>query len=172
MPNWCQNTVTITANNTEQKSILSKVAKAAAERKQIFSIFRPMPLEVYRGDLGREEREKYGALNGYDWSMANWGVKLDAEATVDLFDGESLSLSFETAWTAPIALYEYLSQLGFSVDADYYEPGLMFAGVWVNGDDRYYEEEDLTEDFLENDDDGMRLEENHFILNDLEDFED
>jgi hypothetical protein len=30
-------------------------------------------------------------------------------------------------------------ELGFSIRAMYYEPGMAFAGIWDNGDDEYFE---------------------------------
>ena len=56
------------------------------------------------------------------------------------FDGTTLSSSFDSAWSPPVALYEYLVAQGFEVSANYYEPGMDFAGEWVNGDDFYLED--------------------------------
>jgi pentatricopeptide repeat protein len=38
-----------------------------------------------------------------------------------------------------IAFYEKLERMGFQVEAKYYESGMMFAGMYENGCDSYYE---------------------------------
>jgi hypothetical protein len=53
-----------------------------------------------------------------------------------------LHTTFDSAWSPPIAAYEKLMDLGFSVKAGYYEPGMCYAGLWEDGDDDYY---DLSE---------------------------
>ena len=49
------------------------------------------------------------------------------------------TMSFDTAWSPPIGLYERLQVLGFYVRASYFEPGMGFAGRWIDGDDQYYD---------------------------------
>lgn len=138
------------------------MAEAANEGKPIFNLLCPMPDHIFRGDLGQEEREKYGADNWYDWSVANWGTKWDTDAHNSFYDGETLTLSFDTAWAPPIELYDYLIEQDFHILADYYEPGMQFAGIYEDGDDRSYE--DMSDDFLENDADGKLLDETYGIL--------
>lgn len=162
MPNWCYNNVTLKANNVGNRALLKEVAEAANQGKEIFNMLRPMPDHIFRGNLGAEEREQYGANNWYDWSVAHWGTKWDTDAHVSLHDGETLTLNFDTAWAPPIELYEYLVEQGFSVLADYYEPGNSFAGIYEDGDDRSYD--DVSDDFLENDADGKLLDETYGIL--------
>jgi hypothetical protein len=48
-------------------------------------------------------------------------------------------LGFESAWSPPIGAYEKLTDLGFTIRAMYYEPGMAFAGIWEDGQDDYYE---------------------------------
>ena len=48
-----------------------------------------------------------------------------------------MSISFDTAWSPPIQLYDRLVELGYDVDATYFEPGMGFCGVYYNGDDDY-----------------------------------
>src|SRR6056297_741235 len=124
MPNWCYNNVTLRANNVGNRELLKEVATAANEGKEIFNLLRPMPDNIFRGDLGMEERKEHGENNWYDWSVAHWGTKWDTDAQNVFYDGETLTLSFDTAWSPPIELYEYLVEQGFSVLADYYEPGM------------------------------------------------
>jgi hypothetical protein len=90
--------------------------------------------------------KKFGFKNWYDWQVANWGTKWDiCEATITPSDdGYSATLGFDTAWSPPIAAYEKLLDLGFSIRAYYYEPGMCFAGIWEDGVDDFYEYSDMT----------------------------
>ena len=43
--------------------------------------------------------------------------------------------------------YERLTELGFGVEAYYFEPGIAFAGAWTSeGGDDYWEYSDMTPD--------------------------
>ena len=51
----------------------------------------------------------------------------------------SSDLYFESAWAPPTTAYEKMLDLGFLIEATYYEPGMGFVGRWDNGDDDMYE---------------------------------
>ena len=86
--------------------------------------------------------EQYGYPTCFDWCIAHWGTKWDVrnggkclcEATGD----RHLTLTFTSAWSPPLAAYSALEDMGFSIDAFYYEPGVQFAGVYRDGFDDYY----------------------------------
>jgi len=148
MPNWCYNNLSITATNDEQKAMLERVSKAEADDGFI-GMFMPLP-EILKdttspspADLDPELRTKMitetGFDNWYDWQVANWGTKWDPDVQGAEFDGETLSVSFDSAWSPPIGFYEYLVEQGYEVDANYYEPGMDFGGFWVDGDDNFIE---------------------------------
>jgi hypothetical protein len=46
---------------------------------------------------------------------------------------------FDSAWAPPVGAYEKLTQLGFTVGAMYYEPGMAYCGTWDSetGDSEY-----------------------------------
>ena len=48
-------------------------------------------------------------------------------------------MSFDSAWSPPIDAYATLVEMGFSIRAYYYEPGMAFAGIWEDGCDDFYE---------------------------------
>jgi hypothetical protein len=166
MPNWNNNVATLTATTDEQRAILRKVVAAclATDPGEIFAILKPMPTNIFRGDVGDAEREIYGANNWYDWANENWGTKWDTTAQCLSDDGDSVTLFFDTAWSPPIALYNSLVNDGWGIFAYYYEPGMAFAGIYDNGNDRCYG--DLNDDFLNNDDDGIELADTFGILDD------
>lgn len=153
MPNWCNNTVEIYHNDP---AMLER-ARNGFNKGELLNEFMPVPqdLQIVAGRVGSDEDpeqiklveaeqrnlEKYGAKNWYDWCVSNWGTKWDvggdgAEAQ-DIPGG--LMLTFDSAWSPPISAFERLVEMGFSIRAMYYEPGMAFAGIWDNGDDDFYE---------------------------------
>ena len=120
MPNWCYNNVDITATTEEHKALLDRISRAETA-DGFFELFRP---------IGEWD---------YNTALEKWGTKWDVEPLDVEFDGDTLMTSFDSAWSPPIALYEYLVAQGFVVSANYYEPGMDFAGEWVNGDDFFLE---------------------------------
>lgn len=68
----------------------------------------PMPSNIYRGDLGDEERKKHGANNWYDWSVNNWGTKWNA---YDIEKVDDNTIMFNTAWSMPEPVIKALSKM-------------------------------------------------------------
>lgn len=122
MPNWCDNTVTLTHKKPEQ---LTRVV-VAAEREGLFEEFVPHPKNTENVD------------NSLGWNIDHWGTKWEAQVhSIDL-DENSISLSFDTAWGPPIAFYDKMTELGFNVEAKYCELGMDFIGLYENGHDEAY----------------------------------
>ena len=60
------------------------------------------------------------------------------------------ALSFDSAWSPPLEAYDTLRDMGFTIKAYYYEPGMGFAGIWEDGCDQYYEDlHDVSEELDE-----------------------
>lgn len=148
MPNWCSNGLTLT--HSDPKMITR--AQAALSRGEFLQEFIPCPqdlIDTVSGFVPEQEaleakqavnREKYGYSTWYDFNVANWGTKWDVtDASVEVVDPNTLKASFETAWAPPIAAYEQLEELGFTVEAFYYEPGMAFVGKYADGCDDYFE---------------------------------
>ena len=158
MPNWCNNHLTL----THEDPAMIKRAYDALERGEFLQEFIPVPedLKITSGYLGngpeQEELErktkanveKYGYGNWYDFCVGEWGTKWDTgeqgNNDINPNDPNMLTAGFDTAWAPPIAAYEKLVDLGFSVKAGYYEPGMAFAGLWEDGDDDHYELGNMT----------------------------
>jgi len=150
MPNWCNNSATFAHEDPAQ---IARIVKAYNEER-LFGEFVPCPQELHEetaiGEdfLKRDEerqasnREKHGFDSWYDWNLAHWGTKWDANP-IDTFDdlpdgATSVCLSFDTAWSPPIEFYENLEEQGFRIEAFYYEPGMAFCGVYEDGcDDQF-----------------------------------
>lgn len=156
MPNWCNNTLELAH---EDPSMVARAEKAFNEGR-LLDEFVPIPaeLKITAGRLGDpveqaalEAQEaanlaKYGYKTWYDFCVNEWGTKWDiggddcnpAQALGTQF-GHGIIVNFDSAWSPPIGAYDKLLELGFSVRAYYYEPGMAFVGKWDNGDDEFYE---------------------------------
>ena len=151
MPNWCDNTVEL---YHEDPKMIDR-AVDALNRGEFLNEFIAVPedLKIVAGRLGDETEQKeleikeelnrltYGYTNWYDYCVGEWGTKWDVgnEGGQTRKDPNSVTCSFESAWSPPTRAYEKLLDLGFEVRAYYYEPGMAFAGIWNNGDDEFYE---------------------------------
>lgn len=135
MPNWCDNYVTFTNSDTSKIDALEAVLLPEGS-EEVFNTIRPIPLE--------EED------NSYDWHIQNWGTKWEARVYDFHRDDNDINISFETAWCPPIALYEWMTEQGWEVDAIYNEPGQGFAGQFSEGEDDYYAYDLSDEDSWKN----------------------
>lgn len=153
MPNWCNNSVTFKHSDPAEIKRLEQ----AFMRGELMQEFHPIPedLNITAGtvgapdspeqiDLAAKEKanlEKHGFANWYDWSVANWGTKWDVgnEDGISSVDESSISVYFDSAWAPPIGFYEHMTEeLGWNVEAYYYEPGMSFVGKWTEGEDEEY----------------------------------
>ena len=152
MPNWCNNNLTL----QHEDPAMIKRAADALERGEFLQEFIPVPeqLQIVAGSVGdpveqakleadtKRNQEELGYSNWYDFQVNEWGTKWDigADANTDVHpDGTMLHTYFDSAWSPPIAAYEKLTAMGFTVGAMYYEPGMAYAGVWEDGVDDYYD---------------------------------
>jgi len=149
MPNWCNNHLTL----THEDPAMIKRAYDALERGEFLQEFIPVPkdlTETISGSVGDpdeqkklEEKtkanlEKYGYGNWYDYCVGEWGTKWDTgeQGNNDINPKDScmMTAGFDTAWAPPVTAYQKLSDLGFTVNAMYYEPGMAYAGIWTTED--------------------------------------
>jgi hypothetical protein len=164
MPNWCNNNLTL----THEDPAMIQRAYDALDRGEFLNEFIPVPedLKITSGFLGsgpeQEELErqtkanveKYGYGNWYDFSIGEWGTKWDVggDGQTDIHpDGKMLHTSFDSAWSPPVNAYEKLEQLGFRVNALFYEGGMAFAGSYEDGNCDDFEIGGMSADDIERD---------------------
>lgn len=163
MPNWCNNTLTISHKDL---AMMKRVVKGFNQNR-LLDEFIPIPLELKEGAMNIEELRKirnweykkeldqvreelnkkyFGFKDWYDFSVANWGTKWDigrgdGYKTMLMKDikNKSITLGFDSAWSPPIGAYEKLVEMGFSIRAMYYEGGCAFCGIWEDGQEEFYE---------------------------------
>jgi len=153
MPNWCNNYVELTHADSE---MLQRAQKAFNEGT-LLNEFIPVPasLQITAGTVGddndtaqkalerqqQENIELHGYANWYDYCVNEWGTKWDVggDAQRNEIVGNTFNASFESAWGPPIQAFEKLEEMGFTVSAYYYEPGMSFCGVFSEGVDDYFD---------------------------------
>jgi len=144
MPNWCLNTVKLQHDNPE----MIKRASEALKNQRIGDEFYPIPAElkdvVSPPQEGAEPFDIDGSFyhSWYDFCVNEWGTKWDFGGEVTELDENSLSATFDTAWSPPITLMQRLEQDGFTVELDYWEPGMGYVGRYTTNDgDEYYDDQ-------------------------------
>jgi hypothetical protein len=173
MPNWCSNNFEVTGTK-EQIDAFEDFLKTGSG-KNWFDFFSPTPAELSETtspnnneDQAEALIEKYGASDWYSWNVTNWGTKWNCDAQDYVREDNTIRFWFDSAWSPPVALYEFIESEGFSVRASYYEPGMCFVGEYSEGFDDTYEYSDL--DSL--DEIPEHLVEEYNIRDYLEDFDD
>ena len=154
MPNWCNNTLEITH---EDPAMMARVKQAFADGR-LLDEFVPVPksLHIVAGRVGddtdpkqialeaqeKANLEAHGYTTWYDFCVNEWGTKWDVGGN-DYNEPQEipngLVMSFDSAWSPPVAAMEKFQDLGFSVRLYYYEPGMCFAGIYDENGDDYYE---------------------------------
>jgi hypothetical protein len=140
MPNWCSNSFEVSHTDPEMVSKFVEAVRAG----NLFETFAPLSTKEW----------------DYNAACEEWGTKWDISGgDGDISeDGKSASGWFETAWSPAIIAYEKLEELGFELNVIYHEPGMAYAGQYIQGEDEYYEydfsnknwrEDILNEDVLE-----------------------
>ena len=156
MPNWCNNGITL------RHADPAMIERVLTGREGLLMEFLPTPaplLDTTAGSFGDSEKQRelerlqedniraYGFKDWYDWNIANWGTKWDVSLdNVERQDPNTVSAAFDSAWSPPITAYERLLELGFEIEAFYYEPGMCFVGKWVDGEDECFEYGGQTSD--------------------------
>jgi len=142
MPNWCNNTISITG----PKDKITNLFEEAKKENGLLQAMVPMPKEL-EGTTSPAPQEGEpqplvdGFDNWYDWRVANWGTKwdVDIEGLELSEDGTTISGWFDSAWSPPIEAYStFLNENeDCSIDAYYEEGGMDFAGHWYDGVDDF-----------------------------------
>ena len=109
MPNWTENNVLFVGKKKQLKTLKNMLK--SKDNDFDFNNIVPMPKNIFRGNLGREEEEKYGKNNWYHWSINNWGTKWNSVDTRVEENGSTLSYNFMTAWDCPREIVDALMRM-------------------------------------------------------------
>lgn len=111
MANFVTNIITFKGDESKIKELLERVKNDNVGIGSIdFEKVIPMPDNIYRGDLGLEERNMYRHNNWYDWSCNNWGTKWNACGYGDPDKLRSDRLWFNTPRSPPIPVTAELAK--------------------------------------------------------------
>ena len=129
MPNWCNNSFSITGNTESIKDLWEAAQTAGPDGG--FGLLNAI------APIGDWEYGKAVDTWGTKWDVTDEGLEF-----VDNGDGTaSISGWFDSAWSPPIAAYEQLAADFDSciIECSYYEPGMDFGGFWSseNGDEEF-----------------------------------
>ena len=137
MPNWCSNTIEIEGTKEQINAFVSFLDEQNG--KEWFTFFKPTPPEL------KEE-------GWYEWNVENWGTKwnCDAQDWVKVenpsADESSITFWFDSAWSPPTALYEFIEATStLNIKASYNEGGMGFVGEFVDGVDECFNYECLED---------------------------
>lgn len=136
MPNYCQNNLKIEhEDNNKIKEFVDNFINGS-----VCEHYLPTP------------KKENGEVSDEWWSyrVSEWGTKWDIggkEEKEPVVDEKSATVTFLSAWSPPLGLYQHLVNLGFHVNATYFEPGMAFCGSWEDGHDNCFEG---VENFPEN----------------------
>jgi hypothetical protein len=152
MPNWCNNNVTISHPDSQKMAALAEAIREGNFCKHVIPTPKDL-IDTVAGFPGEDKREAheaqmkrnlelYGAKDWYDFQTSRWGTKWDVEpydpSDVKV-ENNTIQFGFDSAWSPPIGVYEALVEDGFTVSAQYYEPGMAFVGDWTDGCDDFYD---------------------------------
>lgn len=154
MPNWCQNVVTFSHNDpTEIRRLETAFANG-----RMMAEFHPCPQELLTAvspaataDIAEANINQHGSPDWYSWCVTNWGTKWDVGEAVGIntVDDDSMVVYFDSAWSPPLEFYQHMCNNGWSIEANYYEPGVGFCGTWLNGENDQYDLTDMSADDAE-----------------------
>ena len=160
MPNWCNNTITLTGPKEKITAIYEKAKEDNALLQQLY----PMPTQLEGTTSPAPKEGKVQPLvdghdNWYDWRVDNWSTKWDVDMDgLELSDdGTTITGWFDSAWAPPIGAYEHFltENEDCSISSLYYEGGMDFAGKWEDFADMTVTPGDFTADEMEDPNSGL-----------------
>ncbi len=183
MPNWCNNRVVISHEDTAKLEALVAAVKEGKFCNHVIPV--PEDLQIVAGSVSdpveqaelerktAENLKKYGAGNWYDFCVSRWGTKWDVDAyeTDIKIENNTIEFGFDSAWAPPVGIYEALVEDGFEVEATYYEPGMAFVGRWYMGEDECIEFSGETSETVR-DVIGEELDDEYGISESMREYED
>ena len=144
MPNWCNNYIKISGDESTIRTLTSviKSLKSSDDNGPSDDVFKSLiglPQHMSDGDY----KEKWYDTN-IEWFGTKWDISYEEHSFT--FSKDEITLSCETAWSPPIPFLENLCKM-YKVNAYlfYSEGGVGFAGEttfnWVDGELEVYDDE-------------------------------
>jgi hypothetical protein len=135
MPNWCNNSVTISGPTETIKQLWED-----AQTANRYTVMED-DVEVEKVGFGLLEAMAPNGDWEYESAVNAWGTKWDISDEglefIDNGDGTAeITGWFDSAWAPPVMAYEKFcdDMDNCSIEASYHEPGMDFAGFWSTAD--------------------------------------
>ena len=136
MPNHITNVITISHDDKKQMKWLMG---AFTEDTFDFNYFIPYPQKFIDLDNAREKWDKENPdgkwedkpkdgfnSGGYEWCCARWGTKWGAYCVeIEKVTEKYIAVKFETAWSPPEPIFDYLEEKGFTVNGYWKDEGCL-----------------------------------------------
>ena len=140
MPNWCDNTISISGNADLIKKLKEFVGRPITDEdgKQVevlYSLANIKPSTPDSESLLGKDFESKGQDDWYHNNINSWGTKWDVCGNVYMSDykegDESIGYSFDSAWSPPTPTTQTLSEIfpELTIEHKYYETGCDFWGI-------------------------------------------
>jgi len=112
MPNWVENTITISAEESILRDVRARLEKNLDEGF-FWQIVHPKEEEMddYRGVIGSNGKSMQDPTGWYQWNLNNWGCKWDASDLSIEEDGKDVIYHFNTPWSIPNEAMEELARI-------------------------------------------------------------
>jgi hypothetical protein len=142
MPNWCDNTISISGNATSIKNLKEFVGRplildGEEVKEPIYSLANIMPSTPDSPPLLGEMSKSTGHDDWYHNNINSWGTKWDVCGNVYMSNykegDESIGYSFDSAWSPPTPTTQALSEIfpELTIEHKYYESGCDFWGIEI-----------------------------------------
>lgn len=167
MPNWCMNKLRITHDDLHALDKFVEGWNSGSLFQALIPCPQEL-LDTVSGSIGlstdgnKSQQYRYemhqfqmdlnkrifGYKDWYDYCVSEWGTKWDVGyrsesdnlAEIQVGEGQHfVEVSFESAWSPPIEAYDKLSDLGYRIEAYYYEPGCAFCGRYDEDGEQTYQ---------------------------------
>lgn len=113
MPNWCSNVVRLSKEGFDFETLGKQIST-----KGLYAQFLPAP-------TGLDDHQLT------DWCYRNWGVKWDTtQADMDL-EEDTMTLYYDSPWSAPRQWLAHMVSIGFDVRGAFWESGMAMGGVYA-----------------------------------------
>jgi hypothetical protein len=125
MPNWVHHFLIITGLKAERERFIAECFTANSDGMNLdFDKLIPQPEHIKEstkgltnfadepgsGDLLLRVGNTPGFPAWYEWCCENWGTKWNACYTSVKLESEAITLSFDTAWSPPMPIFDELAR--------------------------------------------------------------
>jgi hypothetical protein len=142
MPNWCDNTISISGNAETIKKLKEFVGRPLTQddeevKEPLYSLANIMPSTPDAEPLLGEASKSTGQDDWYHNNINSWGTKWDVYGNVQMNNykegDEFISYWFDSAWSPPTPTTQKLSEIfpELTIEHKYHESGCDFWGIEI-----------------------------------------